>query len=662
MPYRYPAFHADQTLPTPAELKELTSLSALHKRPQEMIDIDKAYEKYYEIRRSILTSPRYRKSLDKSKSLFEAWTASKHMKRENHTPQVLYGALNVLALKNSYLGKKDWTDIERNKDRVLERLHNYIINEHAELVGDIFLPRSLVELEIPMARLGVLYLFSNIHVELNVLAAVTGAVNTVLDSVLDFDYIGDVLEEAKLDTGLSIRLDEVKNIELSADKVVAAGVNSGNFIAQRLANKKLLNLSAMDSTNLGRSDSKWEINSIDRFNSPVRARSDASADLFNEPTRARSDGGVDAFADLYNQPTRARANSDADLHQVVRSTKFQRVWAWVKNNFYNLCKYILEKFYWVGSKVTVDNGKKLVETAFKSLAKVGLKKLLEFLLKNLSDLAGSIVDTLEALGKFLVEGYKVIKTRSAVKKLKINPGHPQLIINSLVDATDEAFKGAGIDAALSAMKTALLVSLTIVSAGTSNLVTPIVSTIVSTLKWFYDAFKLSAEKTVINNFAKRAKISYEEAKGVALGESIGVFPKKGGICFKLDEFIEFFNEACEVSSILPLLAFRSGIVGDVFVFIRLLNDRGESMIDSENENSKNYIMQQSAELAKLKDKALIFLKDSGLSFSSSDAFITGVLGMALATYKLPDAAPVAAVTALAFETVPDFTFEPRARR
>lgn len=584
MSAKFPCFPRNAELPTPGKLKELTS--AFGSRSKSILAMDAAYENYYDLWKKIremdplskftlqnMSTALYSPVSSKAQET-KAWQDEKQKSGVNYPPRILYGTLNHLSSKSMTNGKA-WSGTRRNKDQVLEKLFNYLNNEHLELTLDgavaAGVPSRLESNDIPHARLGVLYLFANIQVNLEPVAIVNSAIGNLVENITSFEYIEDALDETNITFGLSLP----EAMIFSAGDVMSGGSSAGNAIGGIVA-------------------------------------------------KNRTATGPAGFP-------RHKVKRTETPHEAVQTSSFRKAWAWVKKKFSELCEWVLNKFYWVKNKIYTNEESiiKVGGSLFRKLLADGLTKLLEQLIKNTTGVVGDLVEGVKALGVALVKGIDCIKVRKDADVLKINPGHPALIVKALNDAATDEFKKSGIDAFLAVLKATLSSALAVLSVGSSQIITSITFAVVSTLKWFYDTYQTYSDAKKINEFVAEAKVEYEKAKILQANESDLVIAKSDSICHQPEKFTEFFNKACEVSNTLPLLALNSGISGDFFVFIRMVSDYGDSLIKSTDEEMKKYVLQQSNILSDFKSRARTTLRDSGLTFTSEKNDIKGYLRHAI---------------------------------
>jgi hypothetical protein len=575
------------TIVSPSEWRDRTSLR-MSSRSASTKKVDDAYAAFYENTRDAV----------KGKALYDQLTA--------------------------YVKEKggDWRRADR--DQVSGGLMKYI---HDTLGAAYATPKSraqaaLEATDIPHSRYGVLYLLGNIDIDMNKLSiglegvgAVGGAVGGVLST--NFDYLKDADKAEKtFDLG-------------SLKKIKASDVSQGGTLPFQVAT------AATSSTGT-------KLTTDSRFgavHNPMHrpgSNNPAILKVYREAPKAKrvlpgfpcTRGAFDLIAEdpllMLNPYT-------------IAGTAVMQVGAVIVDVFNNLrvllINAVTDLFNWIKSKILADG-----EWAWNVSGKV-VGTIIKFVVGKCLESAAPLIGGAMDIGQGLMQTIKAAKDRIGTwllrRKIDINPGHPELLANSI-----EACMTKGLFAGLwTILKGVASTALAVFLPGAGSLV----SALVTGIEWMVKFIWRIWEQSKISDFLKEARGHFKAEKTLAeaktmtmrLTDPIGyrlantggrdiLHPEldksKGGIITDLPRFKKFYQKGCDASPLIPMLTLNSGVCGSLMVLLKMFNDAGDEVSKTTYATGDEYF-------TKLKQFGRGYMGSAGFEFKPLDASNTSVRGL-----------------------------------
>lgn len=467
---------------------------------------------------------------------------------------------------------------------------------------------ALERLDIPHSRFGVLYLFGNIDIDMNMwtiglegVAAVGGAVGQGLSTNFDQLHSASLVEK-------TVDIKHLGNVKTSTITQVAgtpfsfAG-KAVNGTGTSMPTDRFFNTRPIPSTGTA---PNFEV---------YRRPAPALHALPGFPlTRALFDALPDEPVILAHPAVLLGSAALTAGAVVVDALNNLRVM---------LINQVTKLFEWIKNKMLTDG-----TWAWDISAKV-VSKMIKFIVgKCLESAAPFIGGGMDLLGG-IAKTFNAAKERLGVYFLKqnivINPGHPELAAQSI----ERSMSLGMFDGLWSVLKGVASLSLSAMLPGAGSLV----SAIVTGIEWMVKLLWRLWEQSKIKKFLAMAREHFSNEKALAttaeqlrlshpgryLDETTGsptqLFPEmdksKGGIIHDLDKFKAFYSMGCSASPLIPMLTLNSGICGSLMVLIRMFDD-AQARIDQSAWNAGTDYF------ARLKTYGRNYLAQSGFAFKALD--------------------------------------------
>lgn len=521
------------TLPSPDEWIKKTSLT-FSKRSPSTLAMDECYKAFY---------AQVNKSPD----------------QERYAAHLLYNQMKV------YLREKHgmWNKCERNKASkgfmadLFKALEKSVAV--APSVGHAAALGKIDNEEIPHARFGVLYLLSNITVELS-------AANYASMAFEGLSVAGTAVS-----LGTTFDISKNDPTKLSGD--------SGNAIFSATGNKM-----TSKSVGMGKLPSQDASTFIG-----VGGKA-----LGLGQTIASTDGTEMAAQQVIKRQALAGA-SFRTLGSWQITTEWEKFKQWV----YNKVRGVVDT---VRTKMLADGDwpASLAGSAIKTL----IEKAVVAICQASAPYVGSGIEILTGLAKTFAAVAQKFSMVSLRKKFELREGHPAELARAIEEEMEMDI-GGGVKDVLKGVG-GLSAQIFLPGAGA------LVSAVMTAIEWLVKTIMRLAEAHRIADFLKLARQMYdrEPRQNYQAGNFAPAGKDRGGLVHDTARFTEFFKEGCKASAIIPMLTLNTGICGSLMTMIRMVNDLGDTSQRSYDAGTDYF--------SALKHYAAKYMRDSGFSFKARE--------------------------------------------
>ncbi|MDR5880070.1 hypothetical protein [Caballeronia sp. LZ032] len=480
-------------LPSPDEWIKKTSLT-FSKRSPSTLAMDECYKAFY---------AQVNKSPD----------------QERYAAHLLYNQMKV------YLREKHgmWSKCERNKASkgfmadLFKALEKSVAV--APSVGHAAALAKIDSEEIPHARFGVLYLLSNISVELS-------AANYASMAFEGLSVAGTAVS-----LGTTFDISKNDPTKLSGD--------SGNAIFSATGNKM-----TSKSVGMGKLPSQ------------------------NASTFISAGGGALGLGKTIASTDGTNQKDDRVLGAAFRPDtpfKLAEQWQKFKQWVYNKIVGVIET---LRTKMLADGDwpASLAGSAIKAL----IEKAVVAICQASAPYVGSGIEIFTGLAKTFAAVAQKFSMVSLRKKFELREGHPAELARAIEEEMEMDI-GAGVKDVLKGVG-GLSAQIFLPGAGA------LVSAVMTAIEWLVKTIMRLAEAHRIGDFLKLARQMYdrEPRQNYQTGNFAPAAKDRGGLVHDTARFTEFFKEGCKASAIIPMLTLNTGICGSLMTMIRMVNDLGDT--------------------------------------------------------------------------------------
>jgi hypothetical protein len=240
-----------------------------------------------------------------------------------------------------------------------------------------------------------------------------------------------------------------------------------------------------------------------------------------------------------------------------------------------------------------------------------IKFWLKAVIKNIAKDAAPFVGAGFDIADGLIETFKAIKEKVGAwalrRKIDIMVGHPSRLCARIEEAME--------DSMLKGMWSIIKGSIQMVLAATIPGIQSLVSALTSGVEAIIRLVLKIMERSRIKKFLVLAKKYYETERTLRVetfdesGQKVITMHTKGGLIHNIDKFVDFYSEACEASPILAMLTINTGMCGSQWQMQNLLGAPGSS-----EEEQKEAFATGTEYFDRLKSYGCNYLKDCGFNF------------------------------------------------
>lgn len=545
---------------TPQEFRNRTALN-FSARSGSTLAVDKAYDAYYA-----------NDSADNAKALYEALKAYR----------TAHGNF--------------WNKCERNvvSGGLLEFVYEHVNPNKLSAAQSADLDRRAAErirtIEIPSARLGVLYFLANIKVEVDpfvstvdTLSAVGGAVGVGLTT--DFKQMGSATQGTRA----------VFTAPILGTAVKAEPLALGGKLALKGAK------AAVD---------KALAPSVPAPVAPVQETTFAS----RLPTTAS------ALLALSNSMS---SNFDAGHYRRVAGMAVMAVPVTVGSLAIDGLRALWDKVWGALQKVGdmvqrawYRKGDLEAARYLGTLVKAAVRVAAELVMKNAIPFLGGAIDLGTGLARAIGDACSRVASWADRRHLDLQAGHPAQIANAIESQMSKGiFRGLA-EALVGAAKAAVSVFL----PGLGSLV----SVVMGAIEWIIRIVSRLSEQAAIQKFLEKARQLYVLEKS-KVRQVDGAYAGGGGLITDTDRFSAFFARGCEASPLIPMLTLNSGLAGNWMSMLNLFTHHAHPEMKA---NAGEQVLTADRYFSRLKSHGVDYMRQSGFRFMpmmSHDTLMQGYL-------------------------------------
>jgi hypothetical protein len=505
-----------------------------------------------------------------TRAMDEAYDAY-YTNRTPETGRLLYAWLTQYRTDHG----NSWSKCDRNtvSGGLLEYLHNSLgpgaPSPSAALAMDQRAAARIRDIEIPSARFGVLYLLSNIKIEIDAMAAfVSGAtaVGGVIGAGMTTDYsnLGST--------------DAVRNVMTVAGKgITAPQIASGGALAVKTIKKiadesPTARIARLQAAATAQVKAQLEAAAA----GPAKAQAPAAPP---PPPRPRPPVPLLRQSAFNHLPVTLEELQIAALKQVSQGniaglpTAFsvgtpalvivqagQALWDTLKLAFQALGDLLMKGWRLRYSVATVE----MLAQALKKATTVAV----DMIMKNAVPFLGGVIDVGTGLARTIGEACSRIASWSDRRHIHIRAGHPEEIAKAIEHQMVMGFCSGLVDILKGAGKMAVSMFL----PGLGSLVTVAMAVI----DWLIRFLSRLAEKISIDQFLEQARHHYEAEKQRSR-KIDGVYQpntEKGSIITDTKAFTAFFLEGCKASPLIAMVTLNSGLGGSLMTLVDVFDPNG----------------------------------------------------------------------------------------
>lgn len=534
------------------------------------------------------------KTLKRVDEAYALWFEAGY-KRHEHTylprrademtePQRVMLKMTAKALKENleyYLAAhgSQWKQAKRNREsnglmefiykKVSEPIPEALRNEQERLNAD--------------SRFGVLYLFGNIDIQVDIVKAgldfvsgSAGAVSTLVST--DFKDWGG-------------------NEDGYGSRFIAADLGSDNENSHAGRMK-----TAARWAFIGGKNSKGEIDGelkvpdlVELVNDPAKSTLENARERFGEKSSfALTSGALKAPT---GPGTKGKIVKAAKVAGSVVVDTFKKLYDLVESLVIGLVKWVYEKF------------KKAMDDPLEALYGQ-IKFWLKAVIKNVAQSAAPFVGAGFDIADGLIDSFKAIKQKVGAwmlrKHINIMEGHPSRLCERIEDAMENAIL-AGL---WSVIKGAVQMALAATIPGIQSLVSAMTSGVEAIIKLVLKII----ERGRIKRFLQKARKLYETERLLRVekfddlaNHKVVTMHTSGGLIHDIERFNAFYKEGCEASPIIAMLTINTGLCGSQWQMQNLLDTPGAKLAQKQFDKGTKYF-------DKLKKYGYGYLKECGFNF------------------------------------------------
>lgn len=609
---------------TPAQWRERTKLT-FGKRTADTLKLDAAYDLFYLYQRAA-TANEYAFSF-------------------------LRALHDYLMLKSG--GSRDWDQVNRNKSNggIMQIFYEGL---KSDLVGhrglaDLAPPRpippptqppvtssksigdaieELEDVDIPSARLGVLFLLANIDVEVDLKGVIIDGLGkaAVMGGTLGTTHMsathssvsatGNVLASDSLGSGLTAAL-PIRGGGVGF--TLAAAINGSDGTTTHLP---------AYSTSVR----------PDLSPDPRRTRSGAlSTGDHRMPMRPRSGGGA--------LPPAPIPQFELEVPAPAPLTRTERIGEALSSAGTAISTAASEAKAWLIRELEALFAK--VAHQIEKRFKLDTSQTIGLLSGPIKAIIGAAIDALVLaatpfLGASLAVATGIARTTDAVcvkvaswmdrRKIRIMEGHPSAISDAI-----ETQMNWGIGMGLKdVLRGGASLGAQLVTLGAASLV----DVILNVVEFLVKALNRYMEISMTRKFLELARRHYEKATEQSrrtrmhgTGRDVLGLPedRSTNIIYNAEEFTSFFELGCEASVVVPMLVLNSGIAGSLMTLIHVTDKKGGRISEEEFAAGDRYF-------TRLKQLGRQYMQTAGWKFSATNPYVSGLIGHAIHDHQAPASA------------------------
>ncbi|MEZ2348084.1 hypothetical protein [Terriglobus sp. RCC_193] len=607
---------------TPAQWRERTKLT-FGKRTADTLKLDAAHDLFYLYQRAPTANDYAFKFL-----------------RELH---------DYMMLKSS--GTRDWNQVNRNKSNAgimqifYEGLKSDLTGYRgvAELAPPVPLPpptaplvtssrsigdavEALEDVDIPNARMGVLFLLANIDVEVDLKGV-------IIDGLGKAAVMGATLGTTHMSASHS-------SVSATGNVLASDSIGSGLTAALPIRG------GGVGITLIG------AVNSSDGTTTHLPAYSHSvRPDLSPASGRGRS-GGLSTGD--HRMPMRPRSGGGAlpptPIPQFEREapalpplpTRMERVGDALSSAGTAISGAASEAKAWLIQQLEALFAK--IAHQIEKRFKLDTSQTIGLIAGPIKAIIGAAIDALVLaatpfLGASLAVATGIARTTDAVcvkvaswmdrRKIRIMEGHPSAIADAIESQMNWNI-GMGLKDVLrgGASLGAQLVTL---GAGA------LVDVILNVVEFLVKTLNRYMEITMTRSFLQLAKRHYEKATEQSrrtrmhgTGRDVLGLPenRSTNVIYNTEEFTSFFELGCEASVVVPMLVLNSSIAGSLMTMIHVTDSKGSRISEEEFAAGDRYF-------TRLKQLGRQYMQTAGWKFSASNTYVSGLLGHAIHDHQAP---------------------------
>lgn len=533
------------------------------------------------------------KTLKRVDEAYALWFEAGY-KRHEHTylprrademtePQRVMLKMTAKALKENleyYLAQHGSTWKQAKRNRESNGLMEFIYKKASEPIPDLL--RKEQDRQNADSRFGVLYLFGNIDIQVDIVKAgldfisgSAGAVSTLVST--DFgswegndDGYGSKFIAA--DMGSDHRPGVGGRLNSAARWAFVGGTNSKGELDGELGVPDL----------------------VDLVNDPAKAMLENTAERMQESAFERTRKAV---AKPASAGVKGKLGKAARVTGAVIVDSVKKLYDLVESLVMGLIKWVYEKF-----KSAMDDP---LEAMYGQI-KFWLKAVIKNVVQKAAPFVGAAFDIADGL----IESFKAIKQKVGAwmlrKHIDIMEGHP----NRLCERIEDAMENAILSGLWSVIKGAVQMALAATIPGIQSLVSAMTSGVEAIIRLVLKMM----ERSRIKKFLVKARKYYESERLLRTEEfdkdgitKIMTMHTKGGLIHDLEKFGDFYSEACKASPIFAMLTINTGLCGSQWQLQNLLSAPGAKLAQQQFDKGTQYF-------DKLKKFGYEYLKECGFNF------------------------------------------------
>lgn len=433
------------------------------------------------------------------------------------------------------------------------------------------------------SRFGVLYLFGNIDIQVDIVKAglafvsgTAGAVSTLVST--DFnnwegndDGFGSKFIAG--DLGSDNESSHVGRIKTATRWVFVGGKNSKGELDGEMGVPDV----------------------VDLVSDPITSTLENTRDRMGEKsTFARTRGAMSAKA---APGAKGKFIKGAKVVGSAVVDTFKKLYDLIESLVLGLVKWVHEKF-----KKAMDDP---IEALYGQI-----KFWLKAVIKNVAQAAAPFVGAGFDIADGLIDSFKAIRQKVGAwmlrRHINIMEGHPSRLCERIEDAMENAIL-AGL---WSVIKGAVQMALAATIPGIQSLVSALTSGVEAIIKLVLKIM----ERGRIKRFLQKARKLYETERLLRVekfddlaNHKVMTMHTSGGLIHDIERFNAFYKEGCEASPIIAMLTINTGLCGSQWQMQNLLDTPGAKLAQKQFDKGTQYF-------DKLKKYGYGYLKECGFNF------------------------------------------------
>ena len=516
---------------TPKQLTDATTLGLFSPRGDETLAVDKAYEAYFNVAKGKdLTSPQLKVvSLD----LLQALTALFDAKGENW----------------------DKVDRDRASKGLLRNWHKWLDQQWgAELTRTLGKEKEALAADIVHSRFGVVYLLSNLQVEVDW--------RIMLGEAVTQGGAGVVAARSALTGGASTFGEATVSMgvkKISTSTITAASMGPVNLATNAMSRPTVKAPEKGAERFELPQEAKWQTRAA--YPKSVSEAFPCTAELFK--TAVDQYKGV---SDIPGTIVGGLIGGSLALVVDIAKTMVESLW-----------KALHDIVDWVKKKMFADD--EFAAKAIAGVAKPIVAIVIQQVMKEAAPFIGGGMQLVTGISRTIKAAVDKIALWWDRSRVTLTEGHFALIGESIESQLTKGF----FMGLWTALKGAADIALNTILPGAGSLV----SMIAGGLEWIIKALCRLVEHSRIKNFLEKAGRlwSYEKSIAVKVPDGAGGVRyeaskngSNGSIVHNIKRFSDFYKEGCDASVVIPMITLNSSICGSIFQQIEFLRPvRGGAM-------------------------------------------------------------------------------------